>query len=97
MVKFALAVSLAILATINVAAHSQNGVVANPVTDRAAHPGTALRDSMGIFAGVPAQIATTVHPGTAILDLAGIFAGVPTGILTIDGDAQSTVNTVTLK
>ena len=97
MTKFALAVSLAILAAVNVAAHGQSGVVANPVTGRAVHPGTALLDSMGIFAGVPAQIANTVHPGTTILDSAGIFAGVPTGVPITDGDAQSTVNTVTLK
>ena len=96
--KFALAVSLAVLVTINVAAHGQNGgAVAKAVTDTAAHPGTALLDSMGIFAGVPAKIVTTVHPGTAILDSAGVFAGVPTGIPIIDGDAQSTVSTVTLK
>jgi hypothetical protein len=39
MTRLAVAISFAVLATINVAAHSQNSVVANAVIDRAAHQG----------------------------------------------------------
>ena len=53
MTKSALAVSLAVLVSINAAAHSQGSVVVNPVLERTAHPGTAILDSAGIYAGAP--------------------------------------------
>ena len=53
MTKSALAISLAVLMNINAAAHSQNSVVANPVFEGTAHPGTAILDAAGIYAGVP--------------------------------------------
>ena len=75
MTKSALAISLAVLMNINAAAHSQNSVVANPVFEGTAHPGTAILDAAGIYAGVPTPNSVPVHPGTALLDSMGIFAG----------------------
>jgi hypothetical protein len=95
--KSALAISPAVLTSINVTAHSQSSVVANPVVDGAAHPGTALLDSAGIFAGVPTPNVAPVHPETALLDSLGIFAGEPTGSPTITGDSQGIASTATLK
>ena len=75
--KSALAMSLAVLMNINAAAHSQSSVVVNPVLERTAHPGTAILDSAGIYAGVPTQNIVPLHHGTALLDSMGIFAGEP--------------------
>jgi hypothetical protein len=54
--KSAVVVSLAVLASMSVAAHSQSSVIANPASDGAANPGTAPLDSLGIFAGAPTPI-----------------------------------------
>ena len=56
MTKSALAISLGVLVSINAAAHSQSSVVANPVLEGTVHPGTALLDSAGIYAGVPTRM-----------------------------------------
>ena len=74
MTKSALAISLAVLVSINAAAHRQNSVVANPVSEGTVHPGIAILDSAGIYAGVPTSNVAQVHPGTALLDSMGIFA-----------------------
>jgi hypothetical protein len=96
MTKSALAISLAVLTNINAAAHSQNSVVANPVLEGTAHPGTALLDSAGIYAGVPTPNVVLVHPGTALLDSMGIFAGEPVAVPIVDG-STAVGETVTLK
>ena len=62
MTKSALAISLAVLVSINAAAHSQSSVVVNPVSEGTAHPGTAILDSAGIYAGVPTP---NVVPGAS--------------------------------
>jgi hypothetical protein len=62
-----LRVSLAVMASVSVAAYGQS--TGGPV-----HPGTTVLDAMGIVAGAAVQ---PVHPGTAILDSMGIFAGIP--------------------
>ena len=56
MTKSALAISLAVLLSINAAAHSQSIVGANPVFEGTRHPGTAILDSAGIYAGVQNQM-----------------------------------------
>jgi hypothetical protein len=96
MTKSAPAISLAVLTNINAAAHSQNSVVANPVLEGTAHPGTALLDSAGIYAGVPTPNVVLVHPGTALLDSMGIFAGEPVAVPIVDG-STAVGETVTLK
>jgi hypothetical protein len=96
MTKSALAMILAVLVSINAAAHSQSSVVANPVLEGTAHPGTALLDSAGIYAGVPSRNVVPVHPGTAILDSIGIFAGEPSAVPMVDGSTAA-AETVTLK
>jgi hypothetical protein len=92
MTKCALAISLVVLVSINAAAHSQSSVVANPVFEGTVHPGTAILDSAGIYAGVPTPNVVPVHPGTALLDSMGIFAGKPI----VDG-STAVGETVTLK
>ena len=94
MTKSALAISLAVLLSINAAAHSQSIVGANPVLEGTAHPGTAILDSAGIYAGVPTP--NVVHPGTALLDSMGIFAGQPSAVPMVDGSTAA-AETVTLK
>ena len=96
MTKSALAISLAVLLSINAAAHSQSIVGANPVFEGTAHPGTALLDSAGIYAGVPTPNVVPVHPGTALLDLIGIYAGEPIAVPMVDGSTAAG-ETVTLK
>ena len=96
MTKSALAISLAVLVSINAAAHSQGSVVVNPVLERTAHPGTAILDSAGIYAGVPTPNVVPVHPGTALLDSMGIFAGEPSTVPMVDGSTAAG-ETVTLK
>jgi hypothetical protein len=96
MTKSALVISLAVLACINAAAHSQSSVVANPVLEGTTHPGTALLDSAGIYAGVQTPNVVPVHPGTALLDSIGIFAGEPSAVPMVDGSTAA-AETVTLK
>ena len=96
MTKSALAISLAVLVSINAAAHSQGSIVANPVFEGAVHPGTAILDSAGIYAGVPTPNVVPVHPGTALLDSMGIFAGEPIAVPIVDGSTAAG-ETVTLK
>ena len=61
------------------AAHSQSMHPAS--AGGLVHPGTAILDSMGIFAGNSQGLVSDpdrpTHPGTAILDSMGIFAGTP--------------------
>ena len=62
--------SLAALASMSVAAYGQGNVAMAPSTGPPVHPGTAILDSMGIFAGQPvpdapngnAVAVTTVIP-----------------------------------
>ena len=96
MTKSALAISLAVLVSINAAAHSQSIVVANPVLEGTPHPGTALLNSAGIYAGVPTPNVVPVHPGTALLNSMGIFAGEPIAVPMVDGSTAAG-ETVTLK
>ena len=79
------------------AARSRSNAVVSPVVGGAIHPGTAILDSMGIFAGVLTPTGGPVHRGTAILDAAGIFAGKPVAVPMADGTAQGAENAVTLK
>ena len=72
-----LRVSLVALASLSVVAHGQTNVAPVPSAAGPVHPGTAILDAMGIFAGAPAPACQPVHPGTAILDSMGIFAGLP--------------------
>ena len=72
-----LRVSLAVLASMSIAAYGQGNGATAPSTDVPVHPGTAILDAMGIVAGAPVQTGPPVHPGTAILDSMGIFAGLP--------------------
>ena len=96
MTKSALAISLAVLVSINAAAHSQGSVVVNPVLEGTAHPGTAILDSAGIYAGVPTPNVVPVHPGTALLESMGIFPGEPIAVPIVDGSSAAG-ETVTLK
>ena len=79
------------------AARGQSNAVVSSVVGGAIHPGTAILDSIGIFAGVLTPTGGPVHRGTAILDAAGIFAGKPVAVPMADGTAQGTENAVTLK
>ena len=65
-------------------------------TGGSVHPGTAILDSMGIFAGEPKQVDAPVHPGTAILDSEGIFAGTPNLVSKVNGNA-ATAGAATVK
>ena len=84
MTKSAVIVALVLLAGTGVAAHGQctGRAVVGPV-----HPGTALLDSMGIFAGVEMPVGGPVHPGTAILDSMGIYAGARSPTSTVADNA----------
>jgi hypothetical protein len=63
------------------------------------HPGTAILDSMGIFAGSCQGLVSTLdrptHPGTAILDSMGIFAGTPSRDPAVNDDAYRAASTAT--
>ena len=96
MTKSALAISLAVLLSINAAAHSQSIVGANPVFEGTRHPGTALLNSAGIYAGVQNPNAEPVHPGTALLNSIGIYAGESSAVPKVDG-THAAGETVTLK
>ena len=78
-------VGLTVLVGMTVAAHSQSR--GSATSDEPAHPGTAILDSMGIFAGAHVPVSGLVHPGTAILDSMGIFAGMPIPNPKTDGNA----------
>jgi hypothetical protein len=83
-----LAVSLIVVVGIVGAACSQSDP---PLpTGGSVHPGTAILDSMIIFAGERKQVDEPVHPGTTILDSEGIFAGTPILVSKINGNAATT-------
>ena len=67
-----------------------------PSLEGTAHPGTAILNSAGIYAGVPTSNVVLVHPGTALLDSMGIFAGEPSAVPMVDG-STAVGETVTLK
>ena len=70
-----LPVGMVMFVGIACAAHSQSDLL--PPSREPVHPGTAILDSMGIFAGNPIPVDEQVNPGTAILNSMGIFAGTP--------------------
>lgn len=74
MTKSAVIVGFVLLAGTSVATHGQGRDTA---LVEPGHPGTALLDSMGIFAGAEVPVVEFLHPGTALLDSMGIYAGAP--------------------
>jgi hypothetical protein len=93
-----ISISIAVLVSMSIAAHGQSNAVESPVVRTPVHPGTAIMDSMNIFAGVPTPMGGSVHPGTVLLDSLGIFAGepAPPGPV-IAGKSQGAANAVTLR
>jgi hypothetical protein len=89
MMKSSAILCLAILAGTSVVAHSQCNVTTDPAIVAPVHPGTALLDSMGIYAGAPMPVGGSVDPGTAILDSMGIYAGAPNPVATVAGNAAA--------
>jgi hypothetical protein len=85
----AVILSLAILVGTSVVARSQANVANGPAVVAPVHPGTALLDSMGIYAGAPTPAGGSVHPGTAILDSMGIYAGAPNPLAAVAGNAAA--------
>lgn len=92
----AVCISLAVLACTSIAAQGQSNVVAVPPIVGPVHPGTAILDSMGIFAGETIPTDRSAHPGTALLDSIGISAGATVRDPVIRGNAVA-ASTVTRK
>jgi hypothetical protein len=97
MMKSVISISFAVLASMSIAAQGQSNAVESPVVGAPVHPGTAILDSMNIFAGVPPPISGPVHPGTALLDSWGIVAGKPAAVSVVDADIQGPTSAVPLK
>ena len=55
-----LRVSLVALASLSVVAHGQTNVAPVPSAAGPVHPGTAILDAMGIYAGAPAEAGSAV-------------------------------------
>ena len=53
-------VGLVALVSMSAAAYGQNNVATVPSTGVPVHPGTAILDAMGIYAGAPAKAGPTV-------------------------------------
>ena len=81
--------TLAILAGTSAVAQSPGSLTTGATMAGPVHPGTALLDSMGIYAGAPMPFDGSVHPGTAILDSMGIYAGAPNSVATVAGIATA--------
>jgi hypothetical protein len=64
MMKSAIIVGLILLADTSIAAHGQDKPVCALV-----HPGTAILDSMGIYAGAPSLGSTVADSGCQLLHL----------------------------
>ena len=89
----AMCISVAVLACTSIAAQGQSNVVVVPPIAAPVHPGTAILDSMGIFAGETIPTDRSAHPGTALLDSIGISAGttVQDPVIPANAVAASTV------
>jgi hypothetical protein len=98
MTKSVISISFALLASMSITAHGQRNPVESPVVGAPVHPGTAILDSMNIFAGVPTPMGGSVHPGTVLLDSLGIFAGEPAATVPVIADkTQGAVSAVILR